>query len=241
VKRDWAALAFAMAFPSLMGWVYFVGLAGGGKENRVALFAYGVGKVVQFTFPFLYCLLFERDRLRPSTPTRRGLLLAVGFGLLVNLGMFALYWGWLSGTNLMEVAARQIVEKLREFSIDTPADFLAFAGFVALAHSLFEEYYFRWFIFGLLRRRLRLWAAVVVSSLAFMAHHVVVLAVYFPGAVQFVTVVLPFSLCVAVGGAVWAWLYARAESLYAPWISHLLIDVGLMVVGYDLVGKYLVR
>jgi membrane protease YdiL (CAAX protease family) len=237
--RDWLALAFAMTFPSVMSWVYFVGLAGGGQANRVALFAYGVGKVIQFTFPFFYCLLFERDRLRPSAPTRRGLLLAAGFGLLVNAGIFALYAGWLRQTQLMEVAGRQIVEKLREFSIATPAGFVAFAAFVAVAHSLFEEYYFRWFVFGLLRRHLRLWAAVAVSSLAFMGHHIVVLAVYFPGAVQFLTVVLPFSLCVAVGGAVWAWLYDRSKSLYAPWLSHLLIDVGIMVVGYDLVGAYL--
>jgi membrane protease YdiL (CAAX protease family) len=241
VKREWAALIFAMCFPTVMSWVYFVGLAGGGRENQLAMFAYGVGKFVQFAFPIFYCLLFERDRFRPSLPTRRGLLLAVGFALFTNAVMFAVYWGWLRGTPLMGVASGQIVEKLREFQIDTPAGFVAFACFVSLAHSLMEEYYFRWFIFALLRRHLKLWAAIAVSSLAFMAHHVVVLAVYFPGATQFLLVVVPFSLAVAVGGAVWAWLYERSQSLYAPWISHLLIDAGIMVVGYDLVGMYLTR
>jgi membrane protease YdiL (CAAX protease family) len=231
-----------MAFPSLMTWVYFIGLAGGqGEGNPVALAAYGAGKALQFTFPFFYCLLFERDRLRPSAPTRDGLFLGVLFALAVNAAMFALYYVGLRQTPLMEVAARQILEKLREFGIATPAGFVAFGCFVALAHSFFEEYYFRWFIFGLLRRHLRLPAAVARSSLAFMAHHVVVLAVYFPGAVQFVTVVLPFALCVAAGGAAWAWLYDRSRSLYAPWLSHLLIDAGVMFVGYDLVAPYLGR
>jgi membrane protease YdiL (CAAX protease family) len=229
-----------MVFPSVMSWVYFIGLsAGRGEPNPVALAAYAVGKAVQFSFPFVYCLLFDRGRLRPSRPTRDGLLLALGFGLLVNAAMFTLYYAGLRQTPLMEKAARQILEKLREFSIATPLGFVAFAGFVSLAHSLFEEYYFRWFIFGLLRRYLRLPAAITLSSLAFMAHHVIVLAVYFPGAVEFVAVVLPFALCVAVGGAAWAWLYERSRSLYAPWLSHLLIDVGIMAVGYDLVAPYL--
>jgi membrane protease YdiL (CAAX protease family) len=45
---------------------------------------------------------------------------------------------------------------------------------------------------------------------------------------------LPFAACVAVGGAVWAWLYQRTNSVYAPWISHLVVDASLFVIGYDL-------
>jgi uncharacterized protein len=238
VRRDWAAVAFAMAFPSLLTWVYFVGLAGRPGE---ALLAYTVGKVIQFAFPAVYRLLYHRDRLRPSAPTRRGLLLAVLFGLLVNAAMFALYYAGLRQTDLMRVASQRILDKVREFRIDTPAGYFLFACFVALVHSLAEEYYFRWFIFGLLRRHVRLATAVALSSLAFMAHHVILLAVYFPGAAAFVSVVVPFSLCVAAGGAVWAWLYDRAGSLYAPWVSHLLIDAGLMLLGYVLVAPYLSR
>ncbi len=240
--RDWAALVFAMVFPTLMSWVYFIGLATqAGQPNPTALLAYGVGKGVQFTFPFFYALLFDRSRLRPSAPTARGLGLAIGFGSLVAAGMFVLYAVWLRGTPLMEVAGRQIIGKLREFGLATPAGYVLFGGFISVVHSLFEEYYFRWFIFGGLKRYLRLSGAVALSALAFMAHHIVVLAVYFPGAAEFLTVVLPFSLCVAVGGAVWAWLYDRAQSLYAPWLSHLIVDVAIMVVGYDLMAPYLAR
>ena len=75
-------------------------------------------------------------------------------------------------------------------------------------------------------------ASVALSSLAFMAHHVVVLWVYLPGG--WWTAVVPFSLCVAGGGAVWAWLYDRTGSLYAPWVSHLLVDAAIFLIGYDL-------
>src|SRR5262249_1527345 len=107
-----------------------------------------------------------------------------------------------------------------------------FAVFVTVPHSLLEEYYWRWFVFGQLRRRLTLASAIVISSLGFMAHHVIILYVFFPD--HFLTAAVPFSLCVAAGGAVWAWLYERSGSIYAPWLSHLVVDAGLFVVGYDL-------
>ena len=72
-----------------------------------------------------------------------------------------------------------------------------------------------------------------------MAHHVIVLAVLFPGIWQFFTLALPLSLCVGVGGAVWCWLYQRTGSLYAPWISHMLIDAAIMFIGYDMVADKL--
>jgi hypothetical protein len=56
-----------------------------------------------------------------------------------------------------------------------------------------------------------------------------------PGTEAFFTLVVPFSLCVAAGGAFWAWLYHRSGSLFAAWISHLQVDVAIMAVGYEMV------
>jgi len=72
----------------------------------------------------------------------------------------------------------------------------------------------------------------VLSALAFTAHHVILLTVYFPG--QFWTAVAPLSLAIAAGGAMWAWLYARTGALYAPWVSHAVIDLAVLAVGWDL-------
>ncbi len=242
MRRDWAVLALAMCFPSVLTWIYFVELGANREElGPAARVAYAVGKAVQFSIPLLYCLRFRRDMLGPSAPTRRGLLLGILFGLGVVAGMLALYHFWLWDTHLIDVGKQAILRQVQKLGLGTPGRFLAFTAFVAVLHSLLEEYYFRWFIFGLLRRHTRLWTAVALSSVAFMAHHVILLAVYFPGGGEFAAAVVLFSLCVAVGGAFWAWLYERAQSLYAPWVSHLLIDVGIMVVGYELVGAYLTR
>ena len=69
----------------------------------------------------------------------------------------------------------------------------------------------------------------------FMAHHVVVLGVYFPG--HFWTLAVPFSLGIAVGGVVWAWLYERTDSVWSPWLSHALVDAAIFVIGWDLVQR----
>ena len=123
--------------------------------------------------------------------------------------------------------------KIEEFNAASPGRYTALASFLAVAHSLLEEYYWRWFVFGRLRRLVPLPAAIGLSSSAFMAHHVIVLGRFFP--TDFWSAAVPLSLCIAIGGAFWAWLYDRSGSIYATWISHLLVDAAIMAVGYDMV------
>ncbi len=82
-----------------------------------------------------------------------------------------------------------------------------------------------------LRRRFPERAAIALSSLAFTAHHVIVLAFYFRGAWW---MTLLASTAVFVGGAAWSRIYGRSGSLAGPWLSHLLVDAALMSVGYDM-------
>ena len=123
-----------------------------------------------------------------------------------------------------------IHSRLQQFGRDSRLGFLQLAAFICVVHSLFEEYYWRWFVFGWMRRYMPVAVAIVLSSIGFMLHHIVILGVYFPG--HFWTLAMPFSVCVAVGGGVWAWIYQRSGSLYAPWLSHALIDAAIMGLGY---------
>jgi membrane protease YdiL (CAAX protease family) len=229
-------LAFALAWPTCMAYLYFVVLAApaeaGGPQHHILQATYGAGKAVQFLWPVLCVAWWERRWTWPRSFSWRGLQVGIAFGLGVSAGMFALYFGLLRGSSLLLATPTQVRQKLTQFGLQEPGQFLLFAFFLAGIHSLLEEYYWRWFVFGWLAR---LWAfgpALVLSSLGFMAHHVVVLAVYLPG--QFLTAVVPFSLCIALGGAAWAWLYDRTGSIWTPWVSHLLIDVAIMMIGYDL-------
>jgi len=229
----WTALGLGLVLPSLVSLADFVWLAkGGGGSNLAQQLAYGCGKAVQFALPLVCFYLLERRLPRPAAPGLRGLGIGVGFGLIVAGGMLALYYFALRNNPVLAQTPMKLRQKLEEFGLSSPAGFALFAGFVCIVHSLLEEYYFRWFLFGWLVRRLAVATAIVVSSAGFMAHHVIVLWIYMPN--RLFTGVVPLALCVAVGGAFWAWLYQRSGSLYACWLSHLLVDAALFVVGYDL-------
>ena len=77
---------------------------------------------------------------------------------------------------------------------------------------------------------------IVLSSIGFMLHHIIILNVFFAG--HFWTLVAPLSLCVACGGGTWAWIYARSESIYAPWLCHALIDAAIMGLGFVMLEGY---
>ena len=173
-------------------------------------------------------------RPRP-TPTPLFFVLTLPFGLTVAATMFVLYFAYFRTSAAFGPTSTQVQHKLEEFGLTSAAGYFALALFVSVIHSLLEEYYWRWFIFGHLRERVSPWSAGLLSSLAFMAHHVIVLWYYFPG--HFADVVVPFSLAIAVGGGVWAFLYQRTGSIYSSWLSHLLVDAAIFGIGWDLLRR----
>jgi membrane protease YdiL (CAAX protease family) len=229
----WLALFFAMTFPTVAAWCYFLALAGTGTEvNGAQRLAYAGGKVVQFSFPVVFLALGGGPWPRPLRPRLTGLGVGLVFGMLIVTLMLGVYFVALRHSPLMAGTPQQIRHKLGQLGMDTRARYLALAAFIVITHSLLEEYYWRWFVFGQLCRVVRLSASVVLSSLAFTAHHVIILYVFLPG--HFWTLAAPFSLAIAAGGAVWAWMYSRAGTLYPSWLSHLLVDAAIFVIGWDL-------
>lgn len=227
---DTSAVVFAMVFPTLVTYVYFVHLAHAPAAWQQT--AYTLGKTIQFAFPLVWVLAVQRERLRLRRPGTAGLWEGLLFGAAVFVAMLALYHLWLKPIGLLDAAGRAIREKVSAFGIEGLGKFIAMGAFYSLVHSLLEEYYWRWFVFGQLQRLISWKLAVALSSLAFTGHHVLVLATYFGWASPAVPL---FSLAVAVGGAFWAWLYHKTGSLYGPWLSHLLIDAAIFTVGYDLI------
>jgi membrane protease YdiL (CAAX protease family) len=226
------AVAFALTFPTAMAWLYFLALGGAGHASFLQQLAYAAGKIVQFSFPLLFFALIVRRRLDWRLGGRSGLLLGLSFGLLVAAAILAGYFGWLRSSPLLLRAGERIRGKMGEFGVSAGPTFLALAAFLSVAHSFLEEYYWRWFIFGRLCTLAPVGVAMVVSSLGFMSHHVLIVWSYLPD--NLLTGVLPASLAVAAGGLVWAWIYHRTGSLLATWLSHALVDAALFIVGWDL-------
>jgi membrane protease YdiL (CAAX protease family) len=229
----WAALAFAMTFPTADALAYVVWLARpGGGANLVQQTTYVLGKGIQFGFPLLVVALAGGPWPRPRRPGKDGMAVGLGFGLAVAAVVLGGYFGGLWHSRLLAQAPDRLYRKLAEHGMATPGRYAALAGFMVVAHSFLEEYYWRWFVYGQLRRLVRVPLAMALAGLAFMAHHVVILAAYIPA-----VAVVPCSLAVAVGGVFWAWLYERSGSLYPSWLSHLVVDAALFVIGWDLLGR----
>lgn len=229
-KKLGGAIAFAVIYPTLLTYVYFVYLMT--APQLVQHGTYGIGKLVQFGFPLFWVLIIERQRLQLARPRADGMGRALGFGLLVAGSMWALYYFWLAPAGLMEQAAGPIRDKVTSFGIDNVWTYAAFGLFYTLAHSLAEEYYWRWYVFAQSTRLMPMGAANLLSSLGFTAHHVLLLGTFF-GYDNVLTWI--FSAAIGVGGAAWAWMYHRDRSLYPVWLSHGLVDAAIFSIGYHLV------
>ena len=230
-RADAAALWAAALFPCLATWLYFVVLS---RHPSVAQTAYAAEKILQFAFPAVWVMMVGRQRLRLPQPNTSGVAEGLALGGAVLSGTLLLYFLWLKPAGYLAATVGPITAKTMELGMGSPARFILGGVLYSSIHALLEEYYWRWFLFGGLRRFMPVAAAVILSSLAFTAHHVILLRLYFGG---WSGATIFFSLCVAVGGAAWAWIYHRSGSLLGPWLSHLLIDAGIFVVGYDLVWR----
>ena len=222
-------LIFALLYPTLLTLVYFVWLAGT-SENAQQI-SYLVGKAIQFCFPLAWAGLICREVLAWPRFNCRGITAGIGFGLAISAAICGLYFGGFRAAGTFAAAGKEMLAHLSGLGITSTPIYMVVALFYSLLHSLLEEYYWRWFVFGRLRHLIALWPAIAISSVCFMLHHVVVLSLYFGWFSPWTWV---FSISTAVGGAFWAWLYNRSGSIYGPWLSHMLIDAAIFGVGYDL-------
>jgi membrane protease YdiL (CAAX protease family) len=233
-RAEIAVTIFGLILPTIVTLIYFVGLSSSTAETQQL--GYGLCKTFQFLFPLIWVCVILRERVRLPENPRRGLGAGIGIGLAVSLAMVLLYFLWLKPRGLMESATVEVGNKVYGFGVNGLAKYVAMGAAYSLVHAFLEEYYWRWFVFGRMRLWTSLTTAVVVSSLGFMAHHVLVLGVYF-GWTNPLTYF--FSSSVAVGGAVWAILYHRSGNILAPWLSHLLVDASIFLIGFFMVGSQL--
>ena len=229
-----ALLVVAATFPTLAAWLYFVVWA----HTPWMKVLYGGSKVVQGLLPLIgwWALGMERRPAwsRSAVAPVVGLLTGAVLGGSVLVAFAGPLPAWLP---LSEIAAR-IHDRLLDLGLATPWRYLLLALGLSIAHSLFEEYYWRWFLLGQLAARMPFAAALPIASLAFAAHHWIVVDSFLGGAHR-LTATLPLTLLVAVAGACWGWLLRRYGSLLPPWISHLVVDAALMAEGWRLVAPRL--
>jgi membrane protease YdiL (CAAX protease family) len=231
---DVVAVLVAIVLPSAITWAYFFEAEDAAKGVQATV--YSVVKVLQFGLPIFWVWVIQKGRVTLRPPGGQGVAVGLLFGAAVAAAMFALYAGALKDSDALIGAEAQIRGKVAGFGIDSVWKYALLGTFYSVVHAFLEEYYWRWFVFGQLRRMISVSAAAVVSGLGFMAHHVLVLGKFF-GFAHPMTYLL--SACIAVGGIVWARLYHKSGSLLGPWLSHMLVDAAIFAIGYELVNTVL--
>jgi CAAX protease family protein len=210
-----AIVAHALAALFYAQWV--------GDESTRTLIYFG-SKVVVNAIPLVWIFGVERRRPVFRRPGRRSIVAGLVSGLVICGVIVAVYFLGFEGR-----IGRDALEA-KAGAYGALNHFYLFAAFLCVGNSGMEEYYWRWFVFGGLRRMMRFGPAVVVSALGFTLHHIVVLYAYFPD----LGLVVFLNVGVFAGGCIWAILYEKFGSIVGPWISHFFADVGIMVAAWFL-------
>ncbi len=225
----WAALGPALTVPLLGAMVYFVWF----PEGRVGQAAYTATKVFTLLYPLFFLRwigssgLTRREERKTSWPPWRAVILTglVSGGAIAGLGTLLMLTPLGA---LVREGAGAVTEKAE--GLGFREHFLLFAVFVSVFHSALEEYYWRWFLYGHLREKVGRWAGHGIAAVAFGGHHLVVTLQFFSPALA-----IFLTACVVTGGLIWTLMYEWHGSVAGCWISHLCVDVFLMVVGFQLI------
>lgn len=225
-QKLWLALLPAMLLPLIGSFFYFVLL----KESLVAQLTYGGIKVFTLVWP-IFCLFFifrsKLPNLELRSPRHKK---AIVPGMIMGIIVFAVMLAIMESPAeyYIEAGAPSIRAKILQLGIED--NYWLFAFFLSFIHSLLEEYYWRWFVYGYLRKLFSIPIATVLAGLSFAAHHVVIAAQYFgliPG--------ILLACAVALGGIIWCLMYEKQGTLVGAWVSHIVIDIAIMTIGYGLV------
>ena len=212
----------ALFVPFLGAILYFVLLADSGWGKA----AYTATKLFTLIWPVIAMLTIERRPIRWGRLDWPRHTRAIPLGVMFGIGSAALMlvaYHWTPLGQTVRNCGQGISEKTESLGIRD--HFLLFGVFMSVGHSLLEEYYWRWFVFGRLRVVTRPAAAYLISGIAFAGHHYIILGSFLPA-----WVALLMGTCVGAVGIVWAWMYQRQRSLLGCWLAHLAADAIIIYV-----------
>ena len=225
-RKIWWVLAPALLLPTLSAIFYFVIF----EEASVSKPIYVATKIFTVLWPIIATVWVLRRRLGLGACSRSDHLRSLFPGLLIGLAIVAVMVIWMNSPLRQLILDGGAGVRNKVEALGFLDHFIPFAIFITLFHSFIEEFYWRWFVFGHLREVLPLPVAHAVAAVGFGGHHLVVTCQYFPFWFAF-----GLAACVAVGGLIWSLLFQRYKSLLGSWLSHLVVDAGLMWVGYQLI------
>lgn len=182
-------------------------------------------RIWMLVLPLIWVRWIDRTEYKISRPNRSELQTGIGLGLLMFAVILIAYGS--IGQHLIQVD--QIRSKAEQIGLRTPSIYLAGAFYFTVINSLVEEYVWRWFVYQQCER-LNRDRAVWLAAFCFTLHHSIALIAY----TQSGLVTILGSIAVFVAGAIWSKCYLTYRSIWSGYISHLLADLAIAIVGWHL-------
>ena len=221
-SRQNAALALFLmisaASSGIAARLYMPGIAG--------QFLFAATRVWILVFPLVWFLRVDRRRATLSPPSLRDVLA----GTILGIFMFSVILGAYCLAGQYWIDPEIVRAKAQQIGLANPISYLLGAIYFTFINSLVEEYIWRWFVYQKCEVLVSGNKAVYLAALCFTLHHTIALTAYSRS-----WLIVAFgSIGVFVAGAVWSWCYLRYRSLWACYISHLLADLAIALIGWDL-------
>ncbi len=221
-RRSIAALVIILPAPSLASW-----LAMAVVPNTIwAPILFASLKIWMFSFPLIWFILVEGSCPSFSPMRKGGVVSGITTGIIIAALITAVYisiGSWLIDLDMMR-------EMMGRIGLDKLHRYITGAIYWITANSLLEEFVWRWFVVCQARKLMPAWGAIVFSAAGFTIHHIVATSIYFsPLIVGIIT------LGIFIGGIIWSWLYVRYDSIWPAYISHVIADLAVFIIGYLLI------
>jgi len=227
-------LGLGIALPTVITWIYFDLLENANPWLQKSAYAIGKGAQLGLLAIIWFTWLHPRRSHEDSTGKiyhARSYWYGVWIGSGMSLLIAGAYYFLFLPSGWMESVRQVAHDKLNGLASDSYVALIALTLFYSFVHSAFEEFYWRGFIYRGILSYSTNYVAILLSSFAFMAHHVIVLKSYFGW--NAIGTYLG-SLSVAIGGIIWCWLFQKSQSLIPGWISHAFVDATIFGIGFHL-------
>lgn len=193
------------------------------EKSGIGIVLWGLAKVWLLGLPLIWHLFIDKEALSLSRPRLGGFGVGALLGVLISAIIVGAYFAF----GRSSIDPNVLRQKLEPLGLMNTGAYIGMAIYTVFVNAALEEYVYRWFVFRkwevLVGGRL----AVIGAALVFVIHHSIILGAYFPTWIMFLG-----SLGVFVGGLFWSVLYLKYRSIWPGFLSHALVDVAILGIGY---------
>ena len=194
------------------------------QDSAISALIYTATKIVMIVWPLFVVFYLGRSYMPVFQKVKSFFFpIVVGifiFGFLLIANVFL--------ADLLEPSTEIVKSRLAGYGLLDY--FFVFSLAICTFNALFEEYFWRWFVFRGLNSKLNVYAAAVIGSAAFSAHHFVILSQIFDPLVTGV-----FGIAIFGAGLIFCALYKKTGSVFGSFFAHFAADAAIMLAIYQLI------